>query len=166
MDAIFERRSVRKFKDQPVEEDKIKTLLRAAMAAPSAGNQQAWEFIVLRDKEAMKKIMEINPYAGGLKEAPVAIVVCGNEDAERAKGFWVQDCSAATQNILLEAHQLGLGAVWIGTYPIDERVESAQTLLRLPRAVKPLSIIALGYPSEVKPPEDRYDESKVHYDKW
>ena len=101
-----------------------------------------------------------------LKDAPLAIVVCGDERLERYKGFWVQDCSAATQNLLLAAHALGLGAVWLGVYPVQQRVEKTQDLLGLPEGVIPLAIIALGHPAERKPPADRYDASRVHRNRW
>ena len=101
-----------------------------------------------------------------LKDAPLAIVVCGDERLERYKGFWVQDCSAATQNLLLAAHAVGLGAVWLGVYPVQQRVAKTQDLLGLPEGVIPLAIIAVGHPAERKPPADRYDASRVHRNSW
>jgi len=166
MDAILNRKSIRKYKDIEVSNEIVEELLRAAMAAPSAGNEQPWEFIILRDKEIMTKITEVHQYAKMLPTADVAIVVCGDVDKERYKGYWVQDCSAATENILLEAEAMDLGAVWLGVYPIAERVEKIQELLNLPASVTPLSIIPVGYPDEEKAPTDRFDKTRIHYDRW
>ncbi|NLO90349.1 MAG: nitroreductase family protein [Clostridia bacterium] len=166
MEVIFQRRSIRRFTEEKVSDELVEKLLQAAMAAPSAGNQQPWEFIVIRDKLTFENIMQMHPYSTPLKEADVAIVVCGNTSREIYKGYWVQDCSAATQNILLEAQYLGLGAVWLGVYPVEERVLGLTNLLNLPQSVIPLSVIAIGYPAEQKGPVDRFDEAKVHYEKW
>ncbi|HHY61000.1 MAG TPA: nitroreductase family protein [Clostridia bacterium] len=166
MDVIFERRSIRRFTAERVSDDQVKKLLQAAMAAPSAGNQQPWEFIVVRDKATFEKIMQVHPYSSPLREASVAIVVCGDTSRERHPGYWVQDCSAATQNMLLEAQYLGLGAVWLGVYPVEERVLGLRNLFKLPPAVIPLCVVAVGYPAEKKGRVDRYDEGKVHYEKW
>jgi len=121
MDEIFERRSIRKYKKKKVEEEKIEKLLKAATAAPSAGNEQPWHFIVIRDRDKLNHLAEVHPYAKMLKEASLAIAVCADLDKQRHEGFWVQDCAAATQNILLEAVSLDLGAVLIGAYPNQER---------------------------------------------
>lgn len=167
LDTIFQRRSIRRFTNDKVSDELVEKLLRAAMAAPSAGNQQPWDFIVVRDKTTFEKIMQIHPYSSPLKEANVAIVVCGNTSREtRHLGYWVQDCSAATQNILLEAQYLGLGAVWLGVYPVEERVLGLKNLFKLPQSIVPLSIVAVGYPAEQKGPADRFDEAKVHHEKW
>lgn len=147
MHEIFKRRSIRKYLDKPVAKEDIDDLLRAAMAAPSAGNEQPWEFIVVDDKNVLKKIADVHPYAKMLYEAPVAIVVCGDLNKEKHKGFWVQDCSAATQNILLEATDKGLGTVWIGVYPDDTRVKDISNIFGIPSNVIPLSIVAVGYPA-------------------
>jgi len=166
MDTILNRKSIRKYKAIEVSDEIIEDLLRAAMAAPSAGNEQPWEFIVLRDKEIMRKITEFHPYSRMLLNADVAIVVCGDESKERFKGYWVQDCSAATENILLAAEDKGLGAVWLGIYPLEDRVDSLKELLNLPKSVVPLSIIPVGYPDEQKDPVDRFNKDRIHYDRW
>jgi len=166
MEAIFKRRSIRKYKDIKISDEIIEKLLRAAMAAPSAGNEQPWEFVVLKDKEVMKKITEIHPYSKMLLNSDVAIVVCGDAEKEKFKGYWVQDCSAATENILLAAEAMDLGAVWLGVYPIADRVEKLQEILNLPASVTPLSIIPVGYPDEEKDPVDRFDKTRIHYDRW
>jgi nitroreductase len=124
MNAILNRRSIRKYKDIKVSDETIEQLLKAGMAAPSAGNEQPWEFVVLRDKEIMKKITEIHPYSQMLLSTDAAIVVCGDESKEVFKGFWVQDCSAAAENILIAAEDMGLGAVWLGVYPMADRVDA------------------------------------------
>ncbi|GAB6085203.1 nitroreductase family protein [Alkaliphilus crotonatoxidans] len=166
MKEIFERRSIRKYTNEEVSAEKVRELLRAAMAAPSAGNGQPWEFVVVRDKGCFNQIMEVHPYSKMLKDASVAIVVCGDTEKEKYGGYWVQDCAAATQNILLMAQHLGLGAVWLGVHPTEDRVKAVQKILSLPEAVIPLSIISIGYPAEERKPENRYDQSKIHYEKW
>jgi len=166
MEAILTRRSIRKYTAREVSEEIVRDLLRAAMSAPSAHNEQPWHFIVIRDREILDKIPEFHPHAGMLKQTGVAIVVCGDKTLEKSQGFWVQDCAAATQNILLAAHGNGLGAVWVGIYPVKERVEKLRHLLGLPEHVIPFSIIPLGYPAEYKPPEERYREERVRYNHW
>ncbi|SKA77811.1 Nitroreductase [Caloramator quimbayensis] len=166
MDAIFNRKSIRKYKDIKVSDEIVNYLLKAAMQAPSAGNEQPWEFIVLRDKDVMKKITQVHPYSKMLLEADVAIVVCGDESKEVYKGFWVQDCSAATENILIAAEDKGLGAVWLGVYPHMDRAEAIKEILNLPESVIPLSIIPVGYPDEQKKAADRFNKERIHYDRW
>ena len=163
---IFERRSIRKYSKLPISDDDIEKLLRAAMAAPSAGNQQTWEFIIIKDKNILDGITKFHPYSQMLKEAQLAIVVCADLDKEKHIGYWVQDCSAATENILIEAQHLGLGSVWLGIYPREDRVKGLKELLKLPASVIPLSIVSLGYPAEKKEPSERYDKLKIHINKW
>ncbi|MDF2819571.1 MAG: nitroreductase family protein [Clostridiales bacterium] len=166
MDVILNRKSIRKYKDIKISDEIVEDLLKAGMAAPSAGNEQPWEYIVLRDKELMEKITKVHPYSQMLLNTDVAIVVCGDETKEKYKGFWVQDCSASTQNILLTAEDKGLGAVWLGVYPIADRVKVIQEILNLPINVIPLSIIPVGYPDEERKAVDRFDKSRIHFDKW
>ena len=166
MEEIFARRSVRRYKDIPVSNDLVEKLLMAGMAAPSAGNEMPWHFIVIDDRQLLLKITEIHPYANMLKECAVAIVVCGDLSLERFKGYWVQDCSAATQNILIEAVHLGLGAVWLGVYPIEERVKNMQKLIGLPENVIPLSIVSVGYPLEKPERINRFDKSRMRRNAW
>jgi len=166
LEAIKTRRSIRKFTDKPVSKDDIDTLLEAAMQAPSAGNQQPWEFIVIDDRKILDAIPKFHPYAEMLKESPIAILVCGKFDATKYCGYWVQDCSAATQNILLSAHGIGLGAVWLGIYPQQERVDGIKDLFGLPGDIYPLSLIALGHPNEKKEPKIRFKKEKIRYNKW
>jgi len=162
-EGILTRRSIRKYKDKEVSDDLVKKLLEAAVAAPSAGNQQAWHFVVITKRQILDEIPKFHPYSQMLKQAPVAILVCGNLKAETLKGYWIQDCSAATQNILLAAHGLGLGAVWLGIHPVEERINAIKKLLDLPDHIEPLSLISIGYPDEKKEKSSRYDEAKIIY---
>jgi nitroreductase len=166
MSGVFERRSIRKYTDESVSEGEIRKLLIAAMSAPSASNQQPWQFIVIDDKNIMAEIMKVHPYSHMLKEAKFAIIVCGDLERAPLQEFWVQDCSAATENILIAAHELGLGAVWVGVYPQEERVKQIQHIVSLPERIVPLCIIPIGRPGEKKEPANRYDENKVHRNKW
>ena len=166
LEAIHGRRSIRSYTQEPVTEAQINQLLRAAMAAPSAGNQQPWHFVVLDDRAVLDRVPDFHPYSAMLRQAPAAVVVCADLRLEKHAGYWVQDCSAATQNLLLAAHALGLGAVWLGFHPREDRVRGARKLLGLPEEVAPLAIVALGHPAESKGPIDRYDPSRVHRNRW
>jgi nitroreductase len=166
VEAILARRSIRKYTKDPVPDDVINDLLKAAMSAPSAVNEQPWQFIVITDRKILDEIPKFHPYSQMLRTAPVAILVCGDLELEKAKGYWVQDCSAATENILIAAQDKGLGAVWLGIYPREDRVTNLQKLLGVPEHVIPFSLVSLGYPAEQKPPANRYDESRVHHDQW
>lgn len=166
MDAILSRRSIRTYTSQPVSDDVVQEVLEAGMSAPSAGNEQPWHFVVLTDREMLDEITTFHPYSGMLKEAPLAILVCGDVQLERHEGFWVQDCSAATENILIAAHAKGLGAVWLGVHPVEELVGRMRKLVGAPDHVIPLCLISVGYPGEQKPRADRYDDSRVHHNGW
>ena len=166
-DPVLARRSIRAYTDEPVTGEQVERLLRAAMAAPSAGNQQPWSFIVVRDRATLSAIPSVHPYARMLEHAPVAIVVCGvGLDRARWPRFWDQDCSAAVENVLIEAQALGMGAVWLGVYPLEERVAGVRRLLGIPDEVTPFAIVAVGHPAETKPPADRYDPARVHHEAW
>ena len=168
MKEIFERRSIRKYTADPVSLEHEEKLLRAAMQAPSAGNEQPWEFIVVRDPETLKKMTEGHPYSTPLLGAPLGILICGDVNKQRFNpyAYWVQDCSAAIQNLLLEAQHLGLGAVWMGLHPIKEREEVLIELFGLPEGVIPLGMIAVGHPAQTVEPVDRYLPERVHREKW
>jgi len=166
MSIIFKRRSIRKYKNEIVPDEMIEKLLRAGFAAPSARNAQPWHFIVINDRNILDEIPKFHPYSKMLTEASHAIVVCGDLSSEKVRDYWVQDCAAATQNILLMATELGLGSVWLGLYPNEERVNALKKLLQMPDEIVPLSIIAIGYPDETKEPIDRFEAKKVHYNKW
>ena len=162
--TIFSRRSIRKYTDQPVSEVDIQTLLEAAMAAPSASNRKPWHFVVVDERETLNQMGEAHPYAKMLFEAPLCIVVCG--DAAISKHYWPHDCSAATENMLLAATALGLGAVWCGVHPNDDRIEAVQRILDLPAHVVPLNLVPIGRPAETKEPRSQYDRSRVHRGRW
>lgn len=164
MEAILSRRSIRKYTSQPVPEELVNKLLEAAMAAPSAHNRQPWHFVVINERKILDEVPEFHIYSQMLSEAPLAIAVCA--DVELSGQFWQHDCSAATQNILLAAHALGLGAVWLSSYPVEERYKGLQRLLNLPENVIPLSLISIGYPAEQKPPSNRYNPERVHKNGW
>lgn len=161
--ALHTRRSIRSFTNQPVTEEEIHTMLDAAMIAPSAGNCRPWQFIVVDDKNILKQAPGINPYAGMAPEAPVSIVVCGDPALEKYKaGFWIQDCSAATQNLLLAAAGLGLGAVWTGIYPMQDRVRGFQELLETPDTIIPFALVVVGRHDTVPERKSRFETGKVH----
>ena len=164
LDFIFTRRSIRKYTHKPVTEEEIKTLLEAGMNAPSANNRQPWHFIVVDERERLNAIMDVHPYSKMLTQAPLAIVVCA--DITRSEHYWQQDCAAATENILLAARALGLGSVWLGVYPKEDRTEGITQLFNLPKNIRPLCVIAVGHPAEEKGRVDRYDISKIHQNKW
>ena len=165
--AIMERTSVRSFTSQTVEAEKIEALLRAGMAAPSAVNKQPWHFIVVTKREQLDALADANPNASFLKQAPLAIVVCGDLSKALpgdAQEYWIQDCSAATENILVAATGLGLGATWTGTYPRKERVEAAKKVLELPDHIIPLNTLVIGYPSGEVTPKDKWSEENISYE--
>ena len=166
MDAILSRRSIRKYTPEEVPDTVIQELLEAAMAAPSASNQQPWQFMVIRDRRVLDQIPGCHPYSAMVKEATVVILVCGDLKLETSKGFWAQDCSAATENLLLAAHARGLGAVWLGVYPREDRVKGLRKLLNLPDHVVPLALVPVGFPAEKKPRAGRYNAARVHYNQW
>lgn len=164
---IMTRTSVRQFTDQPVSAADIETLLRAGMAAPTAVNKQPWHFVAVTDKAKLKEL------SGGrgrmLEQCALAIVVCGDMTKAlpgKGQAYWIQDCSAATENILLAAHALGLGAVWTGVYPMDERVASVSAAVKLPETIVPLCVIVIGHPAEQPAPKDKWKPENVSYNEF
>jgi len=166
IEAIHTRRSIRDYQDKTVPEEMITKLLAAAMAAPSARNQQPWEFVVITDRNILGNIPGVNPYAKMAAGAPLAILVCGNLELETSPGYWVIDCSAAIQNLLLSAHALGLGAVWTGTYPREERMKGYSELFNLPDHILPHSLIVIGYPKHQPASPDRFKMDRIHFNGW
>jgi nitroreductase len=167
IDIIFQRRSIRKFTSEPVTRQEIETMLKAAMAAPSAVDSQPWEFIVVDDPEVLKKLRKTSLFSN--HNAPLAVVVLGSPQkaANPAGGkFWQQDCSAAMENLLLAAVGQGLGGVWIGVYPIENVEEKIRTLLNIPQASFPLGIALVGHPAQQKAPRTRYKVEKIHWQKY
>jgi len=161
--TIFARRSIRKYTHEPVSEADVKTLLEAAMAAPSASNLKPWHFIVVTERQTLDNLAEAHPHGKMLFQAPLCIGVCGDPAASR---YWAQDCSAATENLLLAATALGLGAVWLGVYPREERVAAVRQVLGIPETIVPLNLISIGHPAEEKEPRTQYDEARVHREGW
>ena len=161
---ILQRKSVRSYRsDMPVEKEKVENLLRAGMAAPSGKDKRPWEFIVVDERELLDSLAAHLPYAKMLTSAPMAIVVCGDETKS---DYWYLDCSAVAENILLAAEAQGLGAVWTATYPYRERMEVVSRFLHTPSQVKSLCVIPVGYPMGGQEPKDKWDESRIHYNKW
>jgi len=165
-DAIFNRRSIRKYESKIVEDEKVQKLLKAAMYAPSANDKQAWQFIVINDRNILDSITKIHPYAMMLKQAPLAILICGDENLEETEAYLNTNCSAATQNLLLAAHSLNLGSVWLGIYPREARVKGLSELFNLPENIIPISLVAIGYPAEQKALPERFKKERVHYNCW
>ncbi len=170
MSNILQRKSVRSFTNQPIEKSKLDTLLRAAMAAPTGKDMRPWKFVVVNDKQAMKSLATKLPYAKMLAEAQAAIVVCGDMSVVDKDGKpstnWAFDCSAATENLLLQAEAMGLGAVWTAAYPYDERVAAVKVALNLPDNIIPLNVIPIGYPKGNPQPKDKYNADNIHYNLW
>jgi nitroreductase len=164
IETILARRSIRKYTRERVSEECVKAMLEAAMAAPSASNRKPWHFIVVSDRKTLDKLAEAHPYGKMLLEAPLCIAVCGDETI--SPSFWVMDCSAATENLLLAATALDLGAVWLGVYPREDRVEAIMKVLSIPESVIPLNLISIGHPGEEKEPRTQYDELRVHREQW
>lgn len=166
LEMIGGRRSVRKYSSAPVPQESVELLLRAAMAAPSAGDQQPWCFVVVRDKQRLRELAAAGPHGGMIERAPVAIAVCADLGRVRHDGFWIQDCSAATQNLLLAAHALGLGAVWVGTYPREDRVRNVGEVLGLREPLLAFAVVAVGHPSEPVAPVERFDPKRVYTERY
>ncbi len=165
-DPVLTRRSIRKYRDDPVDDATVERLLRAGMAAPSAGNQQPWRFIVIRDRATLAQIPTWHPYARMLPSAPVAVLVLGDPAGLKWAGMWPQDCSACVQNMLIEAELLGLGAVWLGVHPLPERESALRELLGIPEHLVPFAVVPFGWPRERKKPADRYDPARVRHERW
>lgn len=162
MNSIFHRISVRKYKDTPVEQEKIEQMLKAAMAAPSACNQQPWEFYVVTDKNVIGQLSESSPYAKCAKGAPLVFVPCYRSEGSAPEYFNI-DMSAAVENLLLEADDLGLGAVWMGISPDETRMNAVRNVLNIPEHLHAFALVPCAYPAEEREQENRYDESRVHY---
>jgi nitroreductase len=166
LEAIRDRRSIRKYKAEPVSLKMMEALVRAAMQAPTARNLQPWEFVVTSRQDVLDRIPEYHPHAVMARSAGGVILVCGNLNIQPNTGYLIQDCSAAVQNILLEAVNQGLGAVWLGIYPREERMAGMTELFGLPSHILPAALVSVGFPGEEKPFEDRFDEKRMHTDRW
>lgn len=171
--TIMKRKSVRSYTTQKVSYEQIQALLKAAMAAPSGRNIQPWRFVVVSDKETLAKLAESLPYAKMLTQASVAIVVCGDTTYVKhsigetvPNNLWVHDCAAATENLLLAAESMGLGAVWTATYPYPERYGAVKAALGIPDSIMPLCVVPVGYPAGNEKPKDKWKPENIHYNKW
>ena len=162
--TIFARRSIRKYTTKSVSRKDIKVMLEAAMAAPSASNRQPWHFIVVTDRQTLDRLARAHPYGKMLFEARLCITVCGDKTV--SPGCWVQDCSTASENLLLAAAALGLGAVWLGVHPRESRVGPIRKVLKIPETIVPLNLISIGHPAEEKEPRTQYNELRVHHEHW
>lgn len=164
IETIFARRSIRQYTSERIGAKELKTLLEAAMAAPSASNRKPWHFIIITDRGILDELAKVHPYGSMLAEAPLGIAVCG--DTHISPRYWVQDCSAATENLLLAAAALGLGAVWLGVHPRERRVNAIRKVLKIPENIVPLNLISIGHPAEEKEPRTQYNEDRVHHEYW
>ena len=168
-EAIRTRRSIRSFRSEDVSDDAVERLLRAAMLAPSAGNQQPWRFIVVRDRDKLSRIPAFHPYCKMVTQVPVAIIVCGDPSGKKWPDLWPQDCSAAVENLLLAARAEGLGTVWTGVYPFAERMAGLRALFEIPEDIYPFAVIPVGYPKdsvESFKEKDRYRPEMVHWESF
>jgi nitroreductase len=168
MNEIFNRRSIRRYKDTPLSADQVDLLMKAAMCAPSARNIRPWEFIFIDDRSILERIAEVHPFAKMLHTAPCAIIVCALPDKSPGVSdvYFPQDCAAATENILLQACSMGLGSVWCGVYPRQERLSGISAVLQLPSDVIPFNVIAIGYADEIPRPMEKFDSKIIHHNKW
>lgn len=166
LEAIFTRRSIRKFTGEPVAPEAVKTMLEAAMNAPTAAGVQPWRFVVLTDRAMLDAIPSVHQAANMVLEAPLAILVCGDTTSEKFAGYWVQDCAAAMQNLLLAARALGLGSCWCGIHSRPDREEGFRKLCKLPPEISPLGLAVIGHPAVPFTTKDRYDETKVRQNVW
>jgi len=162
MNSIYTRVSIRKYQDRPVEKEKTEAILRAAMQAPSAGNQQPWEFYVVTNKEKLAALSEVSPYAGMTKYAPVAIVAAYRKNCMMPEYAQI-DLSIAMENLWLETDAQGLGGVWLGIAPIEERMKAVEEIVGIPAGLHAFAVFPLGYPAESRAQQDRFDESRIHY---
>lgn len=164
LEPIFKRRSIRKYSAELVDEQDIEKILKAAMSAPSASNRKPWQFIVVTQRQKLDALAKAHPYGKMLYEAPLCIVVCG--EPETSPPSWVQDCSLASENLLLAVAALDLGAVWLGVHPRQERIDFVRKTFDIPDNIVPLNLISIGHPAETKGPRTQYDEVRVHHDHW
>ena len=162
MNPIYTRVSIRKYQDRPVEKEKTMAILRAAMQAPSAANQQPWEFYVVTNKEKLKALSEVSPYAGMTKDAPVAIVAVYRTDCLLPMYAQI-DLSIAMENLWLETVNQGLGGVWLGIAPLEDRMKEVEEILNIPDSLRAFAIFPYGYPAEAREQQDRFEESRIHY---
>lgn len=165
-EALFTRRSIRKYTDQPVSDADVETMLKAAMLAPSAKNERPWAFVVVRDAGLREELSEATPYVKMAAQAPVVIVVCGDLNEDKAGGRWVQDCSAAIENLLIAARGLEIGTVWCALHPDAERVAKVRGILGIPEHVVPLGLVCAGHPAQPFAEASRFMPERIHRERW
>ncbi|MFW2366559.1 MAG: nitroreductase family protein [Desulforhopalus sp.] len=165
-EVVNTRRSIRSFTDDPVSEEIVERVLRAAMSAPSAGNQQPWHFVIVRDRKNLEQIPRFHPYAKMVEKCHVAVIVCGDPGGKKWPAFWTQDCSAATQNMLLAARALGLGTVWAGIFPEESRMAGFRKLFGIPDNIFPFAIVPMGWPTGEFKEKERYNPTRVRREVW
>jgi len=166
MEALLTRRSVRKYSKKIISDELIKELIEAGISAPSAENKQPWHLIIIDDHKIINKIPDFHPNAKMLPKSQKAILVCGDLDIEANIGYLIQDCSAATENILIAARAKGLGSCWLGLYPMENRINNIRKMLKIPENILPFSLISLGYPQVEQLRIDRYNSERIHKNKW
>ncbi len=167
LEAIHTRRSIREFEPgRELSDEQLQIVLAAAMAAPSAGNAQPWHFVAVRGAATRERLSTVHPYVRMAATAPVVIIVCAEPALEVYPGFWLQDCSAATQNLLLAARSLGLGTVWTGLYPNKQYCDAVAAILNLPSGVVPMAIVPMGYPAREFKRQERYKPERIHFESW
>ncbi|MBN2561446.1 MAG: nitroreductase family protein [Phycisphaerae bacterium] len=166
MKCIFTRRSIRKYTDQPVPDEMLQEILKAAFVAPSAADERPWHFVVIRDRKTLAGMAKQMEGAEMLESATLGLLICGDPSLEKIPGYWPQDCSACAENVLLAAHAQGLGACWFAIYPIEDRMAIHRKALGIPDSIIPFALVTMGYPAEQLPGEDRYDASRLHHERW
>lgn len=166
MEALFTRRSIRAYTDEPIKDEHLQKILEAAMVSPSALDERPWQFVVVKNRDALKALSGEMQGCEMLEQATLGLIVCGDTSKEKIPGFWIQDCCACCENILLAAHAQGVGACWIAIHSVEERVNLFREKFGLPAHIIPLALMSMGYPGEELPGEDRFDESLVHQEKW
>lgn len=166
LNCLMTRRSVRSFMDAPVSGELVRRVLAAGMQAPSAGNERPWQFVVVTDKARLASLAQVHAYVHFAAKAPLGIVVCADLSKARLKGYWPLDMSNCTMNILLAAHALGLGAVWTGVYPEEERISKVAEICATPEGIVPFALVVLGHPAQSPSPQDRFEAARVHDNKW
>ena len=167
LEAIYTRRSIRKFVLKEIPDDDVTKILKAGMSAPTAGNQRPWQFIVVREREMLDKFIKAYHYAEKmLPDVPVAIMVCFDKDREKNENRWQMDCANATLNMLLAAHMLGYGGLWLEIFPVEERIKQLRQSFGIPESVIPFALVTIGHAAEEKPPVDRFEDALIHYDRW
>jgi nitroreductase len=165
-ESLFNRRSIRNYTSEKIHNAELEKIIEAGMYAPSAVNKQPWHFVIFRDKSTINAIIEVHPNSKMLNQASAGILICFDKKLEHDNGYGPIDCSAATQNMLLAAHELGFGTCWIGIYPREKRVSTLHNLFNLPEHVIPFAVVSVGYPNEVKQKPERFKKERIHFEKW